>query len=143
MTCSDRTAMLRSDRPLADRRGFPPFGERRQGPFVRSAVRRASDAVAVVSPIRRDVPVTGHRRAVPLLPEQAHASPFRLSHPPLVPSEYNRRRLYDSTKNPSGRSLFHSTAAGVGFARARTKVLRSSFFCQRHDRHTLEGSDGF
>jgi len=24
MTCSDRTAMLRSDRPLADRRGFPP-----------------------------------------------------------------------------------------------------------------------
>jgi hypothetical protein len=24
MTCSDRTAMLRSDRPLVDRRGFPP-----------------------------------------------------------------------------------------------------------------------
>jgi hypothetical protein len=29
---------------------------------------------------------TGHRRAVPLLTEQAHASPFRLSHLPLAPS---------------------------------------------------------
>ena len=67
---------------------------------------RAGDAVAALSPMRRAIQVTGHRRAVPLLPEQAHASPFRLSHPPLVPSEYNRRRLYDSTKNPSGRSSF-------------------------------------
>ena len=32
------------------------------------------------------VQVTGHHRAVPLLPEQAHASPFRLSHSPLAPS---------------------------------------------------------
>lgn len=34
--------------------------------------------------MRRAIQVTGHRRAVPLLPEQAHASPFRLSHPALV-----------------------------------------------------------
>jgi predicted ATPase len=42
--------------------------------------------VAVLSPMRRAIQVTRHRRAVPLLPEQAHASPFRLSHSPLAPS---------------------------------------------------------
>ena len=42
--------------------------------------------MAVLSPMRRAIQVTGHRRAVPLLPGQAHASPFRLSHPPLAPS---------------------------------------------------------
>ena len=33
-----------------------------------------------LSPMRRAIQVTGRRRAVPLLPKQAHASPFRLSH---------------------------------------------------------------
>jgi hypothetical protein len=88
MTCRDRTAMLRSERPLVDRRGFPPFGERRQGPFLRSAVRRASGRCCGCSVA--DAPgCSGHRR---------YAATARASARIPVPPEPPAPRAFGGTR---------------------------------------------
>src|ERR1700730_1287905 len=116
------------DRPLVDPRVLHPsisptlrgLAEVAGGRPLRSAVRRASDAVAVLSPMRRDVQVTGHRRAAPLLPEQAHASPRCIggavrgataASPPLM-SMCPGRPSYTSMADGSG--LISGSGSDVG-----------------------------
>jgi hypothetical protein len=82
MTCSDRTVILKWTGPWWTPESSTPryhqhSGDSRKSPGAGSSDpllgQRASDAVAVLSPMRRAIQVTGHRRAVPLLPEQARA----------------------------------------------------------------------
>jgi hypothetical protein len=94
MTCSDRTVILKWTGPWWTPESSTPryhqhSGDSRKSPGVGRLDPLFGQRAMLWLFCRRCAGIfkdTGHRRAVPLLPEQAHASPFRLSHLPLAPS---------------------------------------------------------
>jgi hypothetical protein len=104
MTCGDRKVILKWTGPWWTPESSTPryhqhYGDSRKSPGVGrldpQLGERAGDAVAVLSRMPRDVQVTGRRRAVPPLAEQA-----RIPVPPEPPAPRPLAPLFSPSRPP-------------------------------------------